>query len=90
MEKKDFKRLCELSQLELSEKQEEKLLEQMSGILTMVEQLPDISDVSNPLDGIKEMALREDVVAPSLTRDELLNVVPKTQAGCILLPSLKN
>ncbi len=90
MEKKDFKRLCELSQLELAPQQEERFMAQMNDILSMVEHLPDIADISDPIDGIGQMTLREDVITASLTRDEFLSVVPKTEAGCILLPTLKN
>ncbi len=88
--KEEFLRLCELSQLSLNDESEKRLAAQMGDIVDMIRHLPDIEEDYSPTDGIGEMTLRKDDITPSLSREEFLSVVPKTEAGCILLPHLKN
>ncbi len=90
LDENEFLRLCEVSHLKLDEESEKRLATQMSDIINMIQQIPDIEEEHNLSLSAGEMTLREDDIIPSLTRDEFLSVAPKTEAGYISLPQLKN
>ena len=52
----------------------------------MVENLPEIDSKGALLDPSNQMELREDVVVPSMPRNELLSNVPHLVAGCVVVP----
>lgn len=58
----------------------------MQNIIEMVERLPEMEtgDLSPKVEDT--MTLREDVVEPSLPRDEVLKNAPQVAAGCVVVP----
>ncbi len=84
----DVLRLAKLSRLKLSEDEVQKYEKEMEAIINMVADLPDISGETLGVDESNPMELREDVVKPSLKREEILRNAPQTQAGCIVVPKV--
>ena len=64
----------------------EKFQKDMQNIIEMVERLPEMEtgDLSPKVEDT--MTLREDVVEPSLPRDEVLKNAPQVAAGCVVVP----
>ena len=75
-----------LSRLAIEPEREEKFQKDMQNIIEMVERLPEmeIGDLSPKVEDT--MTLREDVVEPSLPRDEVLKNAPQVAAGCVVVP----
>ncbi len=75
-----------LARLGLSDEERERMREQLSSILAHIDQLRDV-DTSNvpPTAQVIPLAptLREDVVQPSLTIDQVLANAPRTEGGFI-------
>jgi aspartyl-tRNA(Asn)/glutamyl-tRNA(Gln) amidotransferase subunit C len=75
-----------LARLGLSDEERERMREQLSSILAHIDQLRDV-DTSNvpPTAQVIPLAptLREDVVQPSLTVDQVLANAPRTEGGFI-------
>ncbi len=86
--KVDVLRLAKLSRLKLSEDEVVKYEKEMEAIINMVADLPDISGEASGLDANNPMELREDVIKPSLKREDILKNAPQTQAGCIVVPKV--
>ena len=84
----DIKHIAKLAKLSIPDDKVEKFQKEMSGIIDMVEQLPDISLDGALLDPEDTMELREDEVKPSSPRDEMLANAPRTPAGCLLIPKV--
>ena len=84
----DIKHIAKLAKLSIPDDKVEKFQKEMSGILDMFEQLPDISLDGALLDPEDTMELREDEVKPSSPRDEMLANAPRTAAGCLLIPKV--
>ena len=84
----DIKHIAKLAKLSIPDDKVEKFQKEMSGIIDMVEQLPDISLDGALLDPEDTMELREDEVKPSSPRDEMLANEPRTAAGCLLIPKV--
>jgi len=82
----DIKHIAKLARLHVDEGELERLGRDMSGIVAMVEKLPEFEDTQLPLDENDAMPLREDVAMPSMERGRVLRNAPKTEAGCILVP----
>ena len=78
----NIKKIAKLSRLAIEPEREEKFQKDMQNIIDMVEQLPEMEagDLS------PKMALREDVVEPSLPREEVLKNAPQVAAGCVVVP----
>lgn len=75
-----------LARLGLSDEERERMREQLSSILAHIDQLRtvDTSNVTPTAQVIPlEPALREDVVQPSLTVDQVLANAPRTEGGFI-------
>lgn len=70
----------------MSRSEEEKFQKDMQNIIEMVERLPEMEtgDLSPKVEDT--MTLREDVVEPSLPRDEVLKNAPQVAAGCVVVP----
>jgi aspartyl-tRNA(Asn)/glutamyl-tRNA(Gln) amidotransferase subunit C len=86
MSKIDIRHIAKLARLHVDESEIEKLRTQMSGIVAMVENLPDFESESLELNANEAMALREDEVRRSFPRGEILANAPQTEAGCIVVP----
>lgn len=86
--KVDVLRLAQLSRLKLSDDEVKKYEKEMEAIINMVADLPEISGEALGVDAGNPMELREDVVKPSLKREEILKNAPQTQAGCIVVPKV--
>lgn len=82
----DIKKIAQLSRLAIEPEREEKFQKDMQNIIDMVEQLPEMEagDLSPKVEDT--MTLREDVVEPSLPRDEVLKNAPQVAAGCVVVP----
>lgn len=82
----DIKRLAKLARLKFTPEEEAKYAAQMTNIVAMVEQLPDL-DASGPLiDPDNPMEFRKDEVERKYNRTELIANAPEVQAGCIVVP----
>ena len=81
----DLENIANLSMLYPDGFDRDKILKNMESIIQMVEVLPRI-DIKNS-DSISgnEVILREDIIEPSLSRDEVLKNAPSVQGGCILV-----
>ena len=84
----DIKHIAKLAKLSIPDDKVDKFQKEMSGIIDMVEQLPDISLDGALLDPEDTMELSEDEVKPSSPRDEMLANAPRTAAGCLLIPKV--
>ena len=82
----DVKRVAKLARLRIPEEKVAKMEADLNYILRMVENLPDLSSADALIDVNNTMELREDVIAPSYPRDEILKNAPKAVAGCIVVP----
>ncbi len=82
----DVKRVAKLARLRIPEEKVAKMEADMTDILRMVENLPDLSSADALIDVDNTMELREDVILPSYPRDEILKNAPKAVAGCIVVP----
>lgn len=82
----DIKKIAKLSRLAIEPEREEKFQKDMQNIIAMVEKLPDMDsgDLSPKVEDA--MVLREDVIEPSLPRDEVLKNAPQVTAGCVVVP----
>ena len=82
----DIKKIAKLSRLAIEPEREEKFQKDMQNIIEMVERLPEMEtgDLSPKVEDT--MTLREDVVEPSLPRDEVLKNAPQVAAGCTAYP----
>jgi aspartyl-tRNA(Asn)/glutamyl-tRNA(Gln) amidotransferase subunit C len=84
-----IKYLESLARITLSEDEEKKVGNELQDILTYI-------DMLNELDtqGVEAMShcfpvtnvMRDDVVAPSMTPDEITANAPETQDGCFVVP----
>ncbi len=81
----DFEYLCELSMLEFSSQNKQVFLTQLNDIISMMDRFSDISIDVEPVFKDDLMLLRDDVVLPSLPREDFLSVVPKSKDGYVLL-----
>ncbi len=84
----DIKHLAKLSNLRFEDSEAAKLESEMSDIIGMVENMPDIAVSNLKPDPKNRMILRDDEVKPSLPRAEMLKNVPQSQAGCIVVPKV--
>ena len=82
----DIKKIAKLSRLAIEPEREEKFQKDMQNIIEMVERLPEMGagDLSPKVEDA--MTLREDEIAPSLPREEVLKTAPQTAAGCVVVP----
>lgn len=83
----DVKHLAKLARLRIEDDKLAKFEKDMESIVTMVEQLPDVSGDAWNLDPNHPMKLREDTEGTDkLPRAELLANAPQMQAGCVVVP----
>lgn len=82
----DVQHVAELSKLRIPEDKLEMFTQEMTAIVKMMEELPPLQSAEALLDTENVMVLRDDVVQPSLPREEILENAPETAAGCFLVP----
>ena len=83
----DVQHLAKLARLRIEDDKLAKFEKDMESIVSMVEQLPDVSGDAWGLDPNHPMKLRCDVEGTDkLSRDELLSNAPQMQAGCVVVP----
>ncbi|MEG0396454.1 MAG: Asp-tRNA(Asn)/Glu-tRNA(Gln) amidotransferase subunit GatC [Oscillospiraceae bacterium] len=83
----DVRHISKLAMLKIPEEEIDGFKKEMENILAMVEHLPDINTADASLLNTEEtMELREDAISPSYPRDEMMQNVPHTVAGCIVVP----
>ena len=82
----DIKKIAKLSRLAIEPERVERFQKDMQNIIEMVERLPEMEagDLSPKREDA--MTLREDEIAPSLPREEVLKNAPQTAAGCVVVP----
>lgn len=82
----DIKKIAKLSRLAIEPERVERFQKDMQNIIEMVERLPEMGagDLSPKVEDA--MTLREDEIAPSLPREEVLKNAPQTAAGCVVVP----
>ena len=83
----DIKKSAKLSRLAIEPERVERFQKDMQNIIEMVERLPEMGagDLSPKVEDA--MTLREDEIAPSLPREEVLKNAPQTAAGCVVVPT---
>ena len=89
--KQEVEHVAKLARLELAEGEKDKLIDQLSNILTYVETLngldtKGVEPTSHVLD-IKNV-MRDDVSAPSLTQEQALATAPEKAAGHYKVPKI--
>lgn len=89
--KQEVEHVAKLARLELSEQETDKLTEQLSNILTYVEQLNELDTSSiEPTAHVLDIrnVVRDDIVAPSLPQDKALANAPEKAAGHYRVPKI--
>jgi aspartyl-tRNA(Asn)/glutamyl-tRNA(Gln) amidotransferase subunit C len=88
---KEVEHVAKLARLELSDKEQEQLTDQLSNILTYVEKLnePDTKGVE-PTSHVLDLSnvMRDDVAAPSLPQEKALANAPEKAAGHYKVPKI--
>jgi aspartyl-tRNA(Asn)/glutamyl-tRNA(Gln) amidotransferase subunit C len=91
IDKETLQKIAHLSRLELDEKNTEKMLEDMNGILAFVDKLNEVNtDGVEPLTtmSLEVNALREDEVITHLPHDEALKNAPKKDNDYFRVPKV--
>jgi len=89
--KQEVDHVAKLARLELSEQEQDKLTEQMSGILTYVEKLGELDTKGvDPTSHVLDIrnVMREDAGVPSLTQEQALANAPEQAAGHYKVPKI--
>ncbi|MBC7489294.1 MAG: Asp-tRNA(Asn)/Glu-tRNA(Gln) amidotransferase subunit GatC [Glaciimonas sp.] len=92
----DVKRIAQLTRLELTEDQSRTTLEELNGILSLVEQLravdtTGVEPLSHPIAALQtdlSLRLRDDVVTESNHREEYQLTAPAIEDGLYLVPKV--
>lgn len=82
----DVQHIAKLAMLKFTDEEAAAFEKEFASIVGMVENLPEMDSKGALLDPDNQMELREDVVVPSMPRDELLSNVPRFVAGCVVVP----
>lgn len=86
-----LKKIAHLSRLEIDEKDTDKMLHDMSNMLTFVEKLNEVNtDGVEPLTTMSHEvnALREDIAKQNLTHEEILKNAPKKDSDFFRVPKV--
>ncbi len=92
----DVTKLVKLAQIELTDEQKSKTLEQLNGIFGLVEQMKAIDTtgvepLNQPIEAYQdhvELRLRDDAVTEPNRRDDYQAVAPAAQDGLYLVPKV--
>ena len=82
----DVQHIAKLAMLKFTDEEAAEFEKEFESIVGMVENLPEIDSKGALLDPSNQMELSEDVVVPSMPRNELLSNVPHLVAGCVVVP----
>lgn len=82
----DVRHIAKLAKLKFSDDEIASFEKEFAEIVGMVENLPEIESAATLLEPGNLMALREDTVVPSYPREAMLQNVPESVAGCIVVP----
>lgn len=82
----DVQRIAKLAMLQFTGEEAAAFEKEFAAIVGMVENLPELDSAGTLLDENNTMEMREDVVVPSLPRNELMKNVPHAIAGCVVVP----
>lgn len=87
----DIKKIAHLARLQVDENETNKLYNDISNILSLVDQLQsanteNIEPMANPLDA--SQVLRQDIVTESNKREQLQTVAPLVEDGLYLVPKV--
>ena len=82
----DVKHIAKLSCLRIEPEKIEKFEREMSGIVEMCENLPELDVSGAIIDVDNVMEMRADIPMASMPREQLLKNVPQQAAGCVLIP----
>jgi len=89
--KKTINHVANLARLNLKEEEVNTLLSQMGDILTYMDKLNSL-DTSNvkPMEHVKPISnvFRDDIVAPSFNRDDILDNAPEKEDGAFSVPKI--
>ena len=89
--KKTINHVANLARLNLKEEEVNTLLTQMGEILTYIDKLNSL-DTSNvkPMEHVKPISnvFRDDVIAPSFNRDDILKNAPEKEDGAFSVPKI--
>lgn len=87
----DVKRLAELARIEIDDREAEAMLDQLSGIFSLIEQMQavDASGIE-PMAHARDMAarLRDDIATEPDQRTLFQSVAPQVEAGLYLVPKV--
>jgi aspartyl-tRNA(Asn)/glutamyl-tRNA(Gln) amidotransferase subunit C len=89
--KQEVEHVAKLARLDLSEKEKEKLTDQLSNILTYVEKLNEIDTRGvEPTSHVLDISniMRDDVAGESLTQEKALANAPEKSAGHYKVPKI--
>ncbi len=91
IKKSDIEHLCNLSKLQLEDKEKAVFLEQMQSILSMIQELQDVEDgnilpMAHPLDMTQR--LRADEVSEFDRRDDYQKNTEHTESGFYKVPKV--
>lgn len=89
--KQEVQHVAKLGRLELSEQEQEKLADQMSGILTYVEKLNELDTKGvEPTAHVMDInnVMRDDVIVESLSQERALANAPEKAAGHYKVPRI--
>ena len=92
----DVDNLVKLAQIELGDEQKPRILEQLNGIFTLVEQMKAVDTagvlpLNQPIEAYQEhvaLRLRDDAVTEPNRRGDYQAVAPLTQDGLYLVPKV--
>ncbi|MBV8635988.1 MAG: Asp-tRNA(Asn)/Glu-tRNA(Gln) amidotransferase subunit GatC [Burkholderiaceae bacterium] len=92
----DVKKLVDLAQIELTDEQQPKILEQLNGIFNLVEQMKavdtsGVEPLNQPIEAYQDhvaLRLRDDVVTEPNRREDYQAVAPAAQDGLYLVPKV--
>ena len=89
---KDVQYVSELANLELTEDEQRRMLRDMNAILEHVDKLNELDTTGvEPMAQVfadKHEALREDALRPSLDRDVVMSIAPKTDGTFFKVPKV--
>ncbi|MEF9852497.1 MAG: Asp-tRNA(Asn)/Glu-tRNA(Gln) amidotransferase subunit GatC [Hydrogenoanaerobacterium sp.] len=83
----DIMHIAKLARLKITEDEAAKFEGQMQDIIGMVETMPELTSDYTDVDSSRPMELRQDIIMPSVKREELLACAPAVQAGCVVVPN---
>ena len=82
----DVRHIAKLARLQLQGNEIKTIAKEMSEIVKMVENLPELPSAGALLDPDDTMQLREDAVTLSYPREDILKNAPHAAEGCFVVP----